>query len=334
MVLKYSLFVLIFFGLLTNCTDDEIASSIAKSKPWRFVVIADTHVTSNSDTIKEMVPYFIKDSIDLVVVCGDIVEGGLNTTSAQMTQELQMWEDIFNPLYDKGIGVYTMRGNHEYDVTNNLTAWNSMFSGSKQMPQNGPSGEENLTYSFEHNNAKFIILDNYVNIHKVNQAWLDQQLISNTQPHIFVFGHEAAFKVFHTDCLDDYLTERNAFWQSMENAGVKAYFCGHDHFFDACKIDNGNSNSNDDICQVLVGGGGGWIMTKYNYNGYNGSYTPTPKYHRNYHGYALVEVSGNTSNDLDVSITWKERYENQSNGSVQYVNTDYVINYSVTENSK
>jgi len=323
--LQLALLALILF---TNCSKkEEVNASILKGKSWRFAVVGDTHVTTGSDTIQEMIPYFISDSIDLVVVCGDIVEGGLRTTSTQMSQELQMWENIFNSLYDKGIGVYTMRGNHENDVTNNLIAWNAMFSGSKQMPQNGPSGEENLTYSFEHNNAKFIILDDYVTIHRVNQAWLDQQLNSNTKPHIFVFGHEAAFKVFHSDCLDDYPTERNTFWQSIENAGVKAYFCGHDHFFDACKINNGDEDLNNDIYQVLVGGGGGWLMSKYQYNSSNSPYTQTAIYHRNQHGYALVEINGDSSTDLEVTISWKERVENQS--GVEYVATNNIIKYTV-----
>lgn len=277
-----------------------------------------------------MIPYFISDSIDLVVVCGDIVEGGLRTTSTQMLSELQMWMSIFKPIYDKEIEVYTMRGNHENDVVNNLDAWNSVFIGAKEMPQNGPSGELNLTYSFEHKNAKFIILDNYVNIHRVNQTWLDQQLSANEQPHVFVFGHEAAFKVFHSDCLDNYPTERNTFWQSIENAGVKAYFCGHDHFFDASKIGNGDADLNNDIHQVLVGGGGGWLMSKYQYNGSNSPYTQSALYHRKEHGYALVEVNGDLSTDLEVTITWKERVENQITKSVEYQNTDNIIKYTVS----
>lgn len=30
----------------------------------------------------------------------------------------------------------------------------------------------------------------------------------------FVFGHEPAFKAFHTDCLDDYVIERDTFWNN------------------------------------------------------------------------------------------------------------------------
>ena len=65
---------------------------------WRFVVIGDTHVTLNSDTIKEMIPFILQDSIDLILLCGDIVEGGKMTTSSELEVELKMWQDIFQPM--------------------------------------------------------------------------------------------------------------------------------------------------------------------------------------------------------------------------------------------
>ena len=52
-----------------------------------------------------MIPYFIKDSIDLTLLCGDIVQGGKNIRSAELEVELNMWQSIFKPLYAKGIGV-------------------------------------------------------------------------------------------------------------------------------------------------------------------------------------------------------------------------------------
>jgi hypothetical protein len=62
---------------------------------------------------------------------------------------------------------------------------------------------------------------------------VDQELNSNSNNHLFVFGHEAAFKVFHADCLDDSVSARNTFWNSLKTAGARVYFCGHDHFLDA-----------------------------------------------------------------------------------------------------
>lgn len=330
--IKHVGLMLAIIVLLVNCKKDEPSNPTVEKKVWKFAVVGDTHVTTNSDTIKEMIPYFLQDSIELILICGDIVEGGKMTTSAELETELKMWQTIFQPLYDKGIGVYPIRGNHEDDAIDDITVWNKIFTSTKELPQNGPSGEINLTYSFNYKNAMFVGLDNYVNIHKVNQSWLNEQLASNKQPHVFVFGHEAAFKVFHADCLDDYPTERNTFWKSLTDAGVKTYFCGHDHFFDATQIDDGDGNKDNDIFQCLVGSGGGWLMSKYNYNGTNTPYNVNALYHKMEHGYLLVEISGETSTDLDVTITWKER--NVVGTTVKYISTDKIIKYRIAQKHK
>lgn len=313
--------LLIFAGSISHF------HAISQSK-WRFAVVGDTHVGS-SDTLTTMIPYMIADNIESLFVLGDIVEGGKACSGPQLTAQLTEWKNIMAPLYAKGIDVYPIRGNHEADAHDNLTAWNSIFSSAYALPQNGPDGEKNLTYSVTHKNALFLCLDNYVNIHKVNQEWLDQQLASNTAPNLFVFGHEAAFKVFHADCLDDSITARNTFWQSLTSANAKVYFCGHDHFLDVAQVEDNDGNANNNIFQYLVGSGGGWLMDKYsNYNGENAPYTPTRIYHDMQHGYALVEISGEGPTDCNVTITWKRLTWNSSLKTYEYQATSNVIQYS------
>ncbi len=296
---------------------------------WRFVVVGDTHVGA-SDTIAEMIPYMLSDSLDFVVVSGDLAEGGLGTPGAQLLSELEHWKTIFTPIYNAGIPIYGIRGNHEDDANNNINIWNNAFSGSYAFPQNGPSGETNLTYSVTHKNAKLILLDVYKNIHEINQTWLDQELNTNTSRHLFVFGHEAAFKVFHADCLDDSVSARNTFWNSLKSAGARVYFCGHDHFLDAALVDDGDGNTQNDIYQYLVGTGGGWLMSQYsNYNGDNGPFSPNRVFHEMEYGYSIVEINGDSSNDCDVTIQWKKRVINPVDSSSQYVMSDHVIQYSV-----
>lgn len=296
---------------------------------WRFAVVADTHVGA-SDTVAEMIPYLLADSIDCGLFPGDIADGGLAATESELSSQITHWLSIMQPLYDEGIGVYPVYGNHEDDAHNNLTVWNSIFSGAYALPQNGPSGEMNLTYSVSHKNALFIGLDTYQNIHIINQEWLNEQLALNTAPHIFVFGHEAAFKVFHEDCLDDSASARNTFWESLSQAGVKTYFCGHDHFLDVAKIDDGDENEENDVYQYLVGTGGGWLMSQFsNYNGENTPYIPERIFHEMEYGYALVEISGSGADDTQVTITWKKRVWNATTSSNEYIATSDVIQYSV-----
>lgn len=322
---KWLIIVFLFFIINTNSFSQN---------SWRFAVISDTHVGS-SDTLSEMIPFLLNDSIDCLLFPGDIVEGGLACSGTQLTSQLSQWKNILAPIYAQGIGVYPIRGNHESDAHNNLIAWNSFFSNENLLPANGPSVENNLTYSFTNKNALFIGLDNYVNIHTVNQTWLNQQLSLNDKPNVFVFGHEPAFKVFHNDCLDDSTSKRGIFWQSLSQYGVKVYFCGHDHFVDVSKIDDGDGNSDNDIYQYLVGTGGGWLMSQYsNYNGINSTYTPNRIFHNTEHGYALVEINGDGGNDCLITITWKERVWNQTTSNIEYNASSNIIQYSSCETNE
>ena len=95
-------------------------------------------------------------------------------------------------------------------------------------------------------------LDEYAGIahqrvHYVNQAWLESQLEGNVKPHVFAFGHEPAFRALHYDCLDMHPDRRDAFWNSLKAAGSRAYFCGHDHFYDHARVDDGDGNPNNAV---------------------------------------------------------------------------------------
>lgn len=295
---------------------------------WRFAVVGDTHVP-DSNLLADMVAAFVGDGVQLVVFPGDIVDGGLAASALTYEEQLKTWRNLVGPLYQAGIGVYPIRGNHENDARSSIDVWNSVFSGPYALPGNGPDGEVNLTYSFTHKNALFVGLDDYLNIHRVNQAWLDQQLSGNTtRPHVFVFGHEPAFKVFHTDMLDDFATDRNAFWTSLQRAGVNLYLCGHDHFFDLARIDDGNANTNPDLYQVVVGTGGGRLFDKYNYfaGSDNSNYTPIQFAHFMSNGYLLVELSGESNADLGVTLAFKQRTI-ATDGAISY-GSAYSLTYS------
>jgi PKD repeat protein len=295
---------------------------------WRFAVVGDTHVPY-ANIIGEMVTSMIADRVSLVLVPGDIVHGGSGSNAAELRTQLATWKATMAPLYAAGIGVYPIRGNHEADVKGDtLPVWTEAFSGTAALPGNGPTGETNLTYSFTHKNALFLGLDEYVSLHRVNQPWVDQQLAAKgTRPHVFAFGHEPAFKAFHTDCLDDYPTERNAFWNSLAAAGARMYLSGHDHFFDVARIDDGDGDPADDLMQVVVGGGGGDLFDRYAYVGDNATFTPTNLTHDKSFGYLLVEVSGASDSDLGVTLSFKRRTVDPVT-SVPSYGTTYTTSYS------
>ncbi len=321
MISKLRISLLLATAMFISCSVSDLATQNPSNK-WKFVVLSDTHVTEGSDTIVEMIPYIIDDKPAFVLHCGDLAQGGLRATATQLRSEMSLWKNYFQPLIDAGVKIYAVRGNHEDDAMDDIDVWNETFTGELLLPQNGPDFEKNLSYSFTYNNATFICLDVYSNLHKVNQQWLDEQLSKAKNPHVFVFAHEAAFKVFHSDCLDDYPSERDMFWQSMANAGVKAYFCGHDHFYDVATIDDNDGVAGNDIYQFVVGGGGAWLMSKYNYNGDNSYFSPKSLDHKQEHGYLVVEVDGS-----EVTLIWKGRVV--IDGGVEYVPTQKIVKYSI-----
>lgn len=138
--------------------------------------------------------------------------------------------------------------------------------------------------------------------HRVNQAWVDTQLAANTNPHIFVFGHEPAFKAQHSDCLDDYPTNRDTFWAGIEDACGRTYFCGHDHFYDHARVDDDGDPGND-IRRYIVGTAGAPLRNwSPPYDGNNSGMTVEQIYHAEQHGYVLGEIDR-----LDATLTWMER---------------------------
>ncbi len=300
----------------------------------RFIASGDSRGNDNgvnATILNEIAEATIDEGVDFILFPGDLVTGSAD--SATLESQLMTWRSIMQPVYDAGIGVYPCRGNHDIG---NLGAWNHVFSGDYALPENGPIGEKNITFSFTIGNAFIVGLDQYVTLHRINQTWLNDQFALNTQPHVFCFCHEPAFSVRHNDCLDDYPSERNAFWNSMAAEGGRIYFAGHDHFYNHARIDDGDGDLSNDLHQYVVGTAGAPLRTWDGlYNGNNGSWTPILQYHEAEYGYLLVEIT-----DLEVTTTWKHRtapgvYEVvnyscgdvNSSGAIDIDDVVYLISY-------
>jgi len=312
--------VLLFFAIFCSI-------GLADSS-WKFIVTCDSRGADggiNRRILEELAAEIVRRDVDFVLFPGDLVYGRAFVTTSEFEAQLRGWVDVMKRVYNAGIEVYVCRGNHEIgDVWGYsprpvldpndyyATRWLNVFGNNaypeQMLPDNGPVGERHMTYSFSHKNAFIVVLDEYAGLdhiahHKVNQAWLDAQLVSNTNPHIFVTGHEPAFRAQHTDCLDNVPTARDRFWVSLMSAGVRMYFCGHDHFYDHTRIDDGDCDSDNDVHQYIVGTAGAtpyeWSSS---YDGNNTSYNVEQLYHAEKYGYILVEVDG-----FNVTVTWMER---------------------------
>ena len=124
-----------------------------------------------------------------------------------------------------------------------------------------------------------------------------------------------------------YPAQRDAFWRSLKRAGARAYFCGHDHFFNQARVDDGDGNPDNDVHQFVVATAGApsyaWVPP---YDGDNGDFIVTQVYHAERYGYILVEVD-----DLDVTMTWMERHSQDMLEPGVY-RPAYVWSYRVASN--
>ena len=220
------------------------------------------------------------------------------------------------PVYEAGIPVFPVLGNHD-NTAEGVLAFIERFGPA--LPDNGPIGEIDRTYAFTYSNALFVVFDNYVRPHRANIEWLNAVLATNRMPHVFTMGHEPAFKVSHTDMLDDYPVERDAFWNTLSNAGSRVYFCGHDHFFDHTRVDDGDGDPSNDIHQYIVGTGGAPLYGNAPYDGTNSIWSPAKVKFEGQFGFVLVEMEGPVA-----TLTWWHR-----SGTNTYAPGGDLFSYSI-----
>jgi len=272
---------------------------------WRFVAVGDSRGLAstgghNAEILAEIAAAAVDDGADLIIFMGDLVYGSAN--AFELTIELLSWRQTMEAAYDAGVAVYPVRGNHE---TGSLAAWLAVFSGDYALPANGPAGEEDLTFAVEHGNALLLGLDVYVDPHRVNQQWLDERLAASDAVHVFAFTHEPAYAAVHADCLDDQAAERDAFFASLQAAGSRVYFAGHDHFYAHARVSDGDFEVDDDIHQLIVGTAGAPpIPFGGEYLGDNGDASVLPINEDSPYGYVLVTIDGPAA-----EIAWKKRVD-------------------------
>lgn len=266
-------------GLFLVCLAPAAAaatdSAEAKSEPWRFVVFGDTRdatrdtPTGISPFLGKMAESIAAEKPALVIHIGDLVNGYYTTANSPVHGKYHAmfdhWKTAMKPIYDferrSGIPLYVVRGNHE---DGELVTDESLKDAYRQdiatfMPQNGPQQEKGLSYSFSYRQATFFAVDEY-SIKElgllrglIDQPWLSEQLTKHRSPFMFAFGHVPAYKVANSSKgpfpdLYFFPQHRDAFWQSLKDAGVTMYFCGHVHFY--------NRVTKDGIQQVLISNGG------------------------------------------------------------------------------
>jgi len=209
--------------------------------------------------------------------------GAFHVTAGDLVGSIAKNRAIIDRYFGRAALWYPVVGNHDLDKPKELE-WlrNEYENGNKlrspiseRIKNRGPAGSSRTTYSWDHRNAHFIVLNVYWNgdanegngrengsdtagegdIVPALLKWLAADLAANDKPFIFVFGHEPAFpwERHVGDSLDAYKENRDAFWRLLESAGVTAYVCGHTHYYSVRRGDAGNIGN---VWQIGAGSAG------------------------------------------------------------------------------
>jgi hypothetical protein len=307
----------------------------ASATTWKFLVYGDSRSNNTSNPINvpiltELANQTLVENPEFVLFPGDLVYTGGQSV-------YDTWTNIMRSVYAAGIGVCPVAGNHEANGgTNALSAFKSTFitpyttapfAGMTNMVVDN-SLFDGRSYSFEFNNAMFLCMDNYSNsstsAHVVNQTFLDARLAARNPtntPLVFAMWHEPAFKCGSDTGLENKPTQRNVTWTSIQNAGCRQVFNGHDHSYATARLDDGDGNTNDDTYQVVVGTAGAPLYDVV-YSGDTGTWNVVQISSEKQFGFLRVVVDDEAQT---VTQTWVHR-----TGANTYVDTSSVLSYTYT----
>ena len=235
-----------FGAELTGSVPAGAAVSAAPS--FHFTVTSDLHdnipfCTSVFDAVKAQPG----GAGNFLISIGDLVDH-----DGQTSQNVR---DLIDSRLGKATIWWTVPGNHDTKSSYQM-AWlraeftkghNTRAPLRSRVLRPGPAGCAETTYSFDHGNVHFVMLNEYWNgkvepgsdgstdgdIGPALREWLEADLKVTDKPFIFVYGHEPAFpRHRHVgDSLDKYPANRDAFWALLAQYKVQAFFTGHIHYY-------------------------------------------------------------------------------------------------------
>jgi hypothetical protein len=250
-----------------------ISAASAYAEPWKFGVMSDTQwkylddVDNNPGTvavgiINQLNQEFISHDVKFVLQVGDLDDKETNYSGLPADPRLGVSTRAAaaQALYDAGIGFFPVRGNHEASSTAALEV-QTYFPQTRTGTFTNTDGVtftmgtnfsspfptlDGLSYSFDFNNARFVLLDQFTRTDNTNylgspnnniidqQPWISSTLSSkSSDSHAFVFSHKQLFGGNHTDTLFSKASlnpdAQNAFIGSLHANNVGYIFTGHDH---------------------------------------------------------------------------------------------------------
>jgi hypothetical protein len=236
-------------------TNKTIAAHFTQNESetsWAFVVVSDVHTSTNPSgtqlnfgQIKEWIdsPTSEMPAPAFMVMTGDFPAVSTATNPSET-------DDIINTVFGSDFVWFPVIGNHEISdgISNFNWCRDTKFQTLPWIVNSGPTGSINTTYSWEYENAHFVVLNGYWDgttnsggdhardgdIVPVLRNWIDSDLFTTDKIHKFVFIHEPAYPEHRHigDSLDKYPANRDAFVTMLDNNSVETLFCGHTHFYE------------------------------------------------------------------------------------------------------
>jgi len=144
---------------------------------------------------------------------------------------------------------YPVVGNHEIETPADM-AWVQAWAGRgiPHLVRAGPPDAELTTYSFDYGNSHFVAVNDYFDnrtnvnskgaIAQVTLDWLENDLATTTQTHIWVIGHQPiqslpdmdSGRVRHGgESVSTQSASVARFIALLQQYRVRAYICGHTH---------------------------------------------------------------------------------------------------------
>ncbi|HEX2958875.1 MAG TPA: metallophosphoesterase [Chitinispirillaceae bacterium] len=241
-----------FFAMVT------LAIGTSSADPWSFGLMGDTQWKTNLDgqnpgtvaagIIKQLNARFIAHNVKFVVQVGDLVDS-YSDANGRFSHRANACQDLYNA----GIGFFPLRGNHESSraAANELNVAFPQTTGSGSnvfgtfnftSPMQALQG---LSYSFEYNNATFVIIDQFTRKDGSNSRndtglvgqidWIRNVLTSRpASTHAFLFAHKNLCGGNHSDGLfganpSALPAIQNTFYDICASNGVRYVVGGHDH---------------------------------------------------------------------------------------------------------
>jgi hypothetical protein len=227
----------------------------------RFVFLADSRGESldapiNTPVLNAIIAQIavLSPQPSFVIFGGDMAYRGY----IDPDYTFQTWKDLFAPLTNAGITLYTTVGNHELYHEHselgfflaNQQEFQNVFS---ENPGNGPPGYEQLVYSFTSpgGTAFFAVLDPYYltadviptglggNIDDTQLSWLSAQVAQTKAIHKFLFIHTPYYYITNDPEEPSAANESYTnLWAFLDANQFDFYACGHQHLYSRKAIDS------------------------------------------------------------------------------------------------